>query len=494
MGTKILKKQNLYKLIVLFVFIVFCYITIKTPLAGDDWGYALNGSQGSPILMTIEFYKGWSGRFFSELWGMLIPKNKILWNIINPLLFTGIYVFLYKLTDVKKKPVLNALLILAFILSVDDNLRMETYTWIMGTTYIIPLLFSLVYFYIAERIVVTKEYDKNIKIFSYLSNVLLFIIGLMMENIAAVMIGSIAILIIYCFFNNKNALKYLVINLFFSSISFLIMRMSPGSAYRLMNDNAVWANLSVIEKIVGAYPNFLQMTFINNNYAIALFSIVLIGLAINKKNKYKYVSVIVSMFGIFTVFSFVLGSNMFNDCSSIYSMIFWPLYVINAFASIFLFIEDTYQRDKTIFLLIVAGAAAVVMLMSPIYGSRSAIYTVYYLIAVSVVILENIDIDYKYVSIVFLLILLFIIGDRTVEYINKYHLVGLRNNERMEVIKYYQEHPEDEEVWIPRFPVYSIHGADIEPGDTYHFETFKEYYGLPQDADKIHFYFVEDNY
>ena len=83
-------------------------------------------------------------------------------------------------------------------------------------------------------------------------------------------------------------------------------------------------------------------------------------------------------------------------------------------------------------------------------------------------------------------------ADRTGEYLYKYKLVGLRQNERLEVIKYYQDHPEVEEVWIPRFPIYTIHSGDVEIGDTYHFETFKEYYKLPQDADKIIFYYVEE--
>ena len=82
-----------------------------------------------------------------------------------------------------------------------------------------------------------------------------------------------------------------------------------------------------------------------------------------------------------------------------------------------------------------------------------------------------------------------IIGDRTREYIHKYCLVGIKQNERLEIIKYYQQHPEVEEAWIPRFPIFTVHGADVEIGDTYHFETFKDYYKLPQSADKIIFYY-----
>ncbi len=494
---KLLDKKNFYILCAIFVLFLFGFITYKTPLAGDDWGYALNGSLGTPIKTALEFYQSWSGRFFSELWGMVVPCHKWIWNIINPLLFCGIFVCIYKLAHINKKYITAPLLIMTMMLSVDDNLRMETYSWIMGTTYIIPLFFSLLYFLLVDQMMKSDLYDKKFRTLAYLVNILLFIIGLMMENIAATMIVGEVVLIIYAYFVKKKSLKYLIINLIVSIISFTIMRMSPGSSARLLSEHATWNNMSLFEKIASAYPNFLQISFINNNYAIALFSLCLILFIIHSKTKvnlfYKVISVLILLLGIFTVFSFVLKDTVFNNSSSLYSYIFWPIYIVNAFASIYLFTNKDYLTDKALFLLMIAGCNALVMLYSPIYGSRSAIYTVYYLIVVSVMLFnETIICNYKK-TILFTCMILFIIivGDRTHEYVYKYRLVGLKQQERLEIIKYYKDHPEVEEAWIPRFPVYSIHGADIEEGDTYHFETFKEYYGLPQSADKIIFYYEE---
>ena len=227
---KVFEKKNFFLLIALFVLALFAYITYKTPLAGDDWGYALNGAKGSPIAMALTFYKTWSGRFFSELWGMLIPAHKWAWNIINPLLFALIFISVYKLGYVRNKPIVCSLFILAFMLSVDDNLRMETYSWIMGTTYVIPLLLSLVYFVIIDKLMDRNYFGTRLKISLYLSNIL------------------------------------------------------------------AWAKLSIIKKIATAYPNFLQMTFISNNYAILLFSIVLIGLMIYSKRKVHIIYRVVSIF------------------------------------------------------------------------------------------------------------------------------------------------------------------------------------------------------
>lgn len=493
---KLFSKKNFYLLVAIFVLLLFGYITYKTPLAGDDWGYALNGSMGTPIKTALDFYKSWSGRFFSELWGMFIPNHKWLWNIINPLLFMGIFVCIYKLAYVSNKPIMCSLLALAMMLSVDDNLRMETYSWIMGTTYIIPLFLSLLYFVIVDNLLKNDLYDPWLITFAIIDNVFLFVIGLMMENIAASMIVGIAILLIYAYLSKKKALKYLIPNLVFSVVSFVIMRMSPGSASRLNGEHAAWAKMTLFEKIANGYPNFLNMSFISNDYAIALFSLCLVLLVVCSKKKTKTEKIApigVLALGIITVFSFVFKTDLLNNPNSLYSFVFWPIYIINAFYCLFTYLDNDYHKNKAIFMLMFAGCNALVMLYSPIYGSRSAIYTIYYLIVVSLLVLDFVNINKYYIKITILIILSLIIFDRTHEYVYKYRLVGIKQKERLEIIKYYQEHPEVEEAWIPRFPVYTIHGGDVEIGDTYHFETFKEYYNLPQDADKIIFYYEDSN-
>ena len=477
--SNLFKKKNFYILASIFVLMLFAYITCKTPLAGDDWGYALNGSMGTPIKTALEFYNSWSGRFFSELWGMIVPCNKWIWNLVNPLLFMGIFICIYKLAYVQNKPIMCSLLILAIMLSVDDNLRMETYSWIMGTTYIIPLFLSLLYFVIVDNLLKNEVYDWKLIIFAII------------DNIAASMIVGIVFVLVYAYLYKRKAVKYLIPNLVFSISSFVIMRMSPGSASRLNGEHAAWAKLSLFEKLANGYPNFLNMSFIQNNYAILLFSICLILLICfsRKKNKVqKLIPMFVLLMGIVTVFSFVFTDALVNP-NSVYSFIFWPVYIINAFYVLFTYLDNDYRKNKAIFMLMFAGCNALVMLYSPIYGSRSAIYTVYYLIVVSILVLDFVNINKHYVKTIILILLVLIIGDRTREYVHKYHLVGIKQTERLEIIKYYQQHPEVEEAWIPRFPIFTVHGADVEIGDTYHFETFKDYYRLPQSADKIIFYY-----
>ena len=488
-------EQHLYLILgAIFVMALFAYITYKTPLAGDDWGYCLNGKSGNPFELTLAFYNSWSGRIFSEFYGFTVACRKWLYNILNPLTFTLIFIFLYKLGRVKKK-CSAVLLILAVMLSVDDNLRMETYTWLMGYTYVLPLCLALGYLCICDQMFKNDVMSRKMKVLSVVSNLSLFIIGLMMENIAATMIVAIVFMLVYAFFNKRRITPYLSLNLFFSILSFLICRLSPGARTRMLRDSAEWAALSIFEKIASAYPNFLEISFIKNNYLIAIFSIVVVLLLwFSKHHKYPVLRVLLSLImitGILTVFSFVFHTDLPTlHGNSLYSMLFWPAYILSAFVSICISFDASYYRDKTLFMLVLAGTSVLVMLASPIYGSRSALYLVYFLIVVIILINDAFELPKfaKYILPVLMLVILF---DRTNEYLTKYTLVGKAQAERLEILQYYRDHPEEKEAWIPRFPIYTVHGADVEIGDSYHFETFKEYYQIPQSADKIIFYYKE---
>ena len=55
--------QNLKRIILLvlslIIFSFFFLISTYTPLAGDDWGYAINGLRQNPLITALEFYQTW---------------------------------------------------------------------------------------------------------------------------------------------------------------------------------------------------------------------------------------------------------------------------------------------------------------------------------------------------------------------------------------------------------------------------------------------------
>ena len=118
-----------------------------TPLAGDDWGYALNGMKGTPFSTAVEFYFSWSGRFFSELWGFLVAPNKWLWNIVNALVITSsIYLGDCFIGKNNKKFIFP--LVVLIILGMNMYTFSQGVTWLAGNiTYLFVVPVVLWYFY-----------------------------------------------------------------------------------------------------------------------------------------------------------------------------------------------------------------------------------------------------------------------------------------------------------------------------------------------------------
>ncbi|MBR2808863.1 MAG: hypothetical protein IKE33_01365 [Erysipelotrichaceae bacterium] len=484
-------KKYFYIIPALFLVALFYYIVSSAPVSGDDWGYALNGTNSNPITMAVYFYNNWSGRFFSELWGFLIAPRKWLFNIINPILFLGIFLCSYTLSA-SKNVITVCFLLLACILGVNDALRMETYTWIMGSTYVVPLCLSLMYLAIADNMFKKDNYSR---VLALVNNILIFIGGMMMENISAAMVFACLVLCIYSFFTKRELLKFFIINLVVAIAAFALMRLSPGSTYRLIRDSSEWNSLPFYIKMANAYPGFLEKSFIENNYMIFFFSFALCTIGtFNKTNnlRFKLINLAINGVAVFAVFSHVLfhTKTILENGSSIFSMIFWPIYILWAFMVIYVSMEPGYDKHKTVFLLMVGGVSAVVMLMSPIYGNRSALYIVYFTMICSALIIDQSE-EGKILNVLMVLALILVVAYRSKIFYDKYTLVRQANIVRESEIAYYQDHPEEDEAWFVRYPINTIHGIDIEPDDTYHMETFVEYFGLSQSPDKIFFYFED---
>lgn len=490
-------KKN-YKIILFtsIIFLFFSIITYKTPLAGDDWGYALNGISGNPFITAIEFYFSWSGRFFSELWGFVVAPNKWLWNILNPLFFSIIYYCINYLANPKKSWLLYIVSFL-LILYASDYLRMETYTWIMGTTYVIPMMLCLIYLCNVKKYSSQKMPKKIV----FLCIVINFYIGLCMENIAAVMI-LINVLLFFYFYIEKGFYSHYAIIGIFSLVSFIIMRSSPGSAYRL-SENTAWLSMSLLEQIACNIPYFLRYTFYDNKYLILVLNILLtINVFANCKseNILKIVSLLLSFITTLMLLSNKLvsmGFNIFtfltlyqtNISCQILNCIIWIFYIVYLFVY-FIYEYDNEYRNELLFYLLAAGASNIVMFFSPIFGARSSLYFYYFAILIVLMVLQQIKIKKQWlvVGCILLCSCLCIVRGKTI--LHKYQLVNLVYQDRLSKIDYYLDHPEVKDVWLPRMPIYTVHSADIEPEDTYHMETFKKYYGLEDDC-VIHFYWEE---
>lgn len=483
-----------------FIFVLFFILTSRTPLAGDDWGYALNGVAQNPLISALEFYQSWSGRFLSELYGFLVAPNKWFWNILNPTLF--LFVFLNILLFVRpKNGWLSTLLLIFLILSVKDDLRMETYTWIMGTTYIIPLCLSLFIFLEMDRYLLRGS---KLRFFDYLFVSLSSVyIGLTMENIAVSMTFASLVFVVWDYVTEKRINRYLILNFLLSLASLAIMRLSPGANLRLHRDHQAWIALSLVEQLLKNYPNFLNYTFIQNKFLVLAFSSVNLFVAMRAflSGKHRLLDLTTSVLSLMAIVSSLALSlsvymqssllTQMTDPASLFSSFFWPVFILFLFINLFLNLSGDH-RIKVLFLILLAGLSNGAMMLSPIFGFRSSVYTVFFMFVATLILFEEIRMNL--IVNILMGILLVVLVYRTANNLNyKYALVQRVDRMRMSQIEYYRNNPQNEEAWLLRYPIYTIHGGDIEPDDVYHMEVFKEYFGINPDM-KLIFYFPEESY
>ena len=497
-------KKNIYHgllvIAVLFILGYFWWISRLTPLAGDDWGYALNGMNGNPFVTLIDFYFSWSGRLLSEFWGLCVAPNKELWNVLNTLLFSGIFVFAIKLGNTKSKA--GAIGLLMFLMfSVSEYLRMETYTWIMGTTYVIPLFLSLFVFCMIEDSILSHVKIKGYRL--VLVSVASFLIGVAMENIAAMMLAGYVLMEIYSYCSKRKIRTDLLIPFSCSLIGFLLIRLSPGANFRTVRDHSAWMELSLLDKIGNQLDNFFRYTFIENKYLIFILGLVCLAVLVSKGiswiRNHKAAVALIGLSQISAVFfscANVLASrfpvfSIFVDSGLIWVRLWWILYVVMTFVAIAVLIENARDRLKALFMLLMAGGSNLVMLYSPIFGSRSSLYFVFFMFVLILLFYSQIDIKPVWGELFVLCVFCVLVYSRAGNWLIKYQQVHEVQLIREEEIKYYLTHPE-EDAWICRMPPYSIHGGDIEEDDTYHQETFKAYYGLNPEQ-KLIFYW-KDSY
>ena len=455
------------------VFLFFALISHWTPVSGDDWVYAVGGMWNNPFKQAFHMYQTWSGRYLSELWGFLVAPHKGLWNILNPLFFTLIFCLLVQLSEGKNHIVSTAVLAFLMMLCVANRLRMQTYTWIMGTTYVIPLLLFLV------QVLLLKQwifYGKESKVSFLALCILNFCIPLYMENAAALLCGADVLVLIYLWLTDKQKFKTMLVPFVFAIIGTLIILLSPGAAARLTGDNAEFNSLSLFEKLAKNWPQFLNHTYTESIWITgALFTIFSFWCWTKKRVWYD-----AAIPAVLTVLALLFQNGYL-----------FLLLTIILIVQIIRLESDPKQKWFLVFLVLCALGANAVMMVSPIFDSRSALYTVYLWILISVVLFEDIRLPKPAWYTVLACVFIVLSAIRMYRYYDIYHLVHLINIRRNQQIEYYRVRPDAGDAWILAYPDESIHSPNVQEGDDTHMYYFKEYYYLNQDLHLV-FYYLKD--
>ncbi len=470
------KSKWIFVLLTAAVFLFFALITHWTPVSGDDWVYAVGGMWNNPFSRTLVMYQTWSGRVLSELWGFLVAPHKSLWNVLNPLFFTLIFVLLVLLSSDSEHRILTGVFAFFLMLGVGNRLRMQTYTWIMGTTYVIPLLLFLLQLYLLRGALEEETIPKWKTAVLCLLNLC---IPLYMENAAALMVGADILVLLYCIFKRKQkARNAVLLFLVFALVGTGIILFSPGASARLTNDNAEFNALSLFEKIAQNWPYFLEHTFTESGTVTKAFVVMSIVFALRYRSEHPLLLGLLAAGAAVCLFDQGWGY-----------LIYLALFLSAVIAC------ETNEATKwyLVYLILCALGADAVMLVSPIFDSRSSLYTVYLILLAALVLFQNVPLKPQPLKV-----MLFAAGTAgcicfMARYYDIYHMVHLINIRRNQEIEYYRLRPDAGDAWLIAYPDESIHSANVQEGDDTHMYYFKEYYYLSQDLHLVFYYLDEYN-
>jgi len=300
-------------------------------------------------------------------------------------------------------------------------------------------------------------------------------------------------LFVYRIVEGEYSLRVLAV-LLISVVGFLFLRFSPGASYRL-SLNTAYLDSSFFEKIGNNLEYFLKFTFFDNKYLILLLNLAIL-LYLATKETFGHVIIAGLVLGLSSIM--LLSNKLYSitnlefiksfSQNQILALIIFTCFIIY----LFFFINAIFESDNRLklnFFLIIAGASNLVMLYSPIFGSRSSIYFYYFTIIIVMMILDAIkeDITSKFIIVLIMGLSLF----KVIQIKGKYDLMNDYYQIKLAEINYYQDHLEESDIWLIRMPIYTVHAQDIEDDDTYHQDVFKEYFNLNPDG-KLHFYYKEN--
>lgn len=461
--------------ILIIIFAIFFLISFFTPITGDDWGNYITSKSGLRAILgsTIGMYFNWEGRLISRFFINLFTCPKILYNIIFSLLMVIVIFFTSKVE--KKNRLFIILLMTLSMLLINNSIFTQTYLWVAGSiTYFMPTALIAIYLFVYFKFLNNSKKYK--KIYYVISSLFSFFIVMFVENIACAYIVLNILLLILYIHKYKKVNSLLILNIVFSTSGFIIMMLSPGTKYRNSIENIDFNKLSVFKKVEYNYPNLIIWTFAENAMLLILMNI-LNFIKIKKLN----VSVLnkitlhfVSFISIVFMIIFNLMKYRILDISYNFGIIYFTFF---GMLSVFLLLYQNDSIKRDLVLLFTGLFCNVVMLISPIYSARTALFTVVFLYILYVLNISR----YINKEKMFSDILVVIIGMVTVILLTAYfNLFRFSLFQHKSVI----EQRKNNQIVVYTSPSFLVHG--LTPYSDYHVKVFKNYYKIKKEKQIIY--------
>ena len=483
---------NLFNCYLIVIFLFTFIFSVLIPFGGDDWGNYLQ--KGSSLIDAFNiakgFYFSWEGRFFSRIFDTILIPIPFLWSFLNAIAMTLLFYFIVKIIDVSKK---YYPFVLLCILLVDIYTFAQVYVWKTGNiTYFLPMVYAFFLIFLRRKLFFSDEVS-NFKKIDFLSIPLTFIFSMFVENVTVGIIFVCGLNIVLYYIKSKKVDWPFVLNLIVAIMGFCLMIFSPGTANR-MDGEVEFSSLSFIGKFLWNIPNLIDFTFLKNSFLIILMSFVMIVIILKKfKNKLiKSVFIVyVTVFPLFTAMFNFLSYFLPNLPSSVQALlnsnnllieIYWIIYAI-AFVYLICsyFVKEKYFWYFIILALVGNGS----MMMSPVWGGRTACFTTFMLYMVVIMAIKKFDLkifDNKKL-IVFLTLLSFSIMFMFLVYgIIIYNL----NIDRNKYINYQLKQGKNDKIEVIILPSYFTWNLNTWGSDGDFAYNFKSAYGIPRNAELIY--------
>ena len=481
-----LKKFILDYYIYIIIFIIFLIIGIFVPTGGDDWeisSWYRNDGLFRLFGESIRLWEFFNGRILNNFFDMFLSKYPLLWAFISSIVHTlTIYIGL-KLFKVEKDKK-SILIFLISVLSVSLGIRQEIQIHKIGNiSYSIPALtiFTCIYLLLNKDRSSISTFDK----------VIIFMISLSaclwIENLTLAITVISILIFAYNLIKEKKIDRYSLLSILGCLAGCLILFSSPGFLNRYNMETGDYTTIQLIEMNL---PKILFDITLNEKLIILIYSIVCF-IMLKQIKKYKilklyYLFLIIylssyTLLEIFSEFGFVTISNLylkfynhFVNTNSIFTILIIMSILIAIFISILLLSTNKKDKEKLVFLYLLAMISVGPMVLSP--GERNLIILVYVLFIITAYMMSKITIKQKNIYVFLVIVALFRIEDY--HYIlSNAHNIEL---ERLRIIENFKNNysKENNTLILPTYDKVIFGNLN----SNYYDEAFKKYYFLDKDS------------
>ena len=495
--------------IYILIYALFLFISITSPRSGDDWEISQWYKSGfvSTCFAMVRAFTYLNGRIANNIFDSFFSYYDFIWKIVSPLIFTSIIFLSGKLFNYHKKvfPIAVNFLIL---LSVSNNIRKETYVWLIGNvSYIFVIPFILLYFNILfdrlgpSRLVPFKSSAIKVILVGFLA----FFIGVWIENTTLGFLAANLLILLYWLVIHKKPSIYIYSGLVGSFLSCLVLFSTPKRA-----DTLGVSVSGLFHRVLHNYSGVINDVVVQNSVVFLIFIIIFLLFIYSKRKSIHFnFIVIISTIYAFSTATIILirqililltenwyvnAIHALNRINSLFFTVSKPIPLI--FCSlmigfVFLVLLFVNQKEKALAIFFLSLASAGAMLVSPYLGARTFSLSIIMLGAIVAYLSSEIESGPEDVWKVLKVVLILLTISQMERHIYWGWYTYRIENIRLQAIEAYRSGLHngtiDESDWLilPAISTDAVR-ACTNPGPyDFHMQPFKEYHNLPDTANVV---------